>query len=262
MAPAIVFPFRRPDGSNGYSRLKFDNPRKSGGKPVKYESPKGQPNEIYLPPGVADVLDRPDADYLVTEGEKKSLTATQDGFSCIGLVGVYGWKDGRSERLLPALERIAWHGRPVRIVFDSDAADNPQVADAETRLAKHLADRGAVSCVVRLPAGANADGKPAKLESMIILSPTGRRICVSCSTPPTEPEPVGAAKCKESAAKLDPGSEAKEFLETSRQDGVYRLRFWRGTWWRWRNGGLSGMRARGSPHSTRFATGRSLSPSA
>ena len=29
IAPAIVFPFRRPDGSNGYSRPKFDNPRKS-----------------------------------------------------------------------------------------------------------------------------------------------------------------------------------------------------------------------------------------
>ena len=169
------------------------------------------------------------------------LKATQEGFSCIGLVGVFGWKDGRSERLLPALERVAWNGRPVRIVFDSDAADNPQVADAETRLAKHLMDRGAVVRVVRLPAGADADGKPAKVgldDYLLAHGPAEFRKLLDSAA---EPEPIGAAECKENAAGLDPGSEAKKFLATSRQDEVYRLRFWRGTWWRWRNGSYRGL---------------------
>ena len=40
-APAIVFPFTSADGHNGYHRIRPDHPRMSGGKPVKYESPKG-----------------------------------------------------------------------------------------------------------------------------------------------------------------------------------------------------------------------------
>ena len=101
MGAAIVFPYRRRDGTTPYCRLKFDNPRKIAGKLVKYESPKGQPNEIYLPPGVPELLERPESELLITEGEKKALKATQHGFSCIGLVGVFGWKDGRS-RTAPA----------------------------------------------------------------------------------------------------------------------------------------------------------------
>ena len=34
-------------------------PAKSGGKPIKYESPRGQPNQIYIPPKVAEVLPNP-----------------------------------------------------------------------------------------------------------------------------------------------------------------------------------------------------------
>ena len=41
---------------------------------------------------------------------------------------------------------------------------------------------------------------------------------------------------KTSASKIDPGVEAKLYLETNRYDDVFRLRFWRGTWWTWRGG--------------------------
>jgi putative DNA primase/helicase len=93
MVPAIVFPFTRADGSNGYSRCKPDRPRVDrAGKKVKYESPRGEPNEVYLPPGVAQYLSDPKQELLLTEGEKKSAAATEAGFPCIGLVGVYGWK--------------------------------------------------------------------------------------------------------------------------------------------------------------------------
>src|SRR5438309_1680371 len=48
IAPAIVIPFTAADGSNGYHRIRPDVPRRDrNGKPVKYESPKGQPNQIY-----------------------------------------------------------------------------------------------------------------------------------------------------------------------------------------------------------------------
>jgi putative DNA primase/helicase len=49
-------------------------------------------------------------------------------------------------------------------------------------------------------------------------------------------ETPGTASNKVNAAKLDPGDEARAFLESSQLDGVFRLRFWRGTWWRWARG--------------------------
>ena len=87
--PCIVIPFTDAEGRNGYCRIRPDNPRKSGGKPVKYESPRGQANQPYLPPGVAKVLSDIAQELLITEGEFKALAATQLGFPCIGLVGAY-----------------------------------------------------------------------------------------------------------------------------------------------------------------------------
>lgn len=141
MGPALVIPFTDTEGRNGYCRVKPDRPRTSRGKPVKYESPHGQPNQVYLPPGVAEVLGT-NQELLITEGEKKALAATQAGFPCIGLVGVFGWKPGKKETLLPAMERIAWQGRKVYVVFDNDGTPNPGVQAAESRLAAHLAERG------------------------------------------------------------------------------------------------------------------------
>ena len=100
IAPAMVIPFQGPDGSNGYVRIKPDTPRTSRGKPVKYESPRDRPNEIYIPPRTLDVIDDPAIGLIITEGEKKSLKADQEGFRCIGLVGVFGWKVAKAERLL------------------------------------------------------------------------------------------------------------------------------------------------------------------
>ena len=79
--PVLVFPYKDAEGRNGYCRVKPDHPRTSGGKLVKYESPRGQPNQIYLPPGVADVLADATRELLITEGEKKALAATASGVS-------------------------------------------------------------------------------------------------------------------------------------------------------------------------------------
>ena len=132
---ALVFRFRDFSGElNGYSRLKFDNPRKNRNqKPIKYESPVGQRNRLYLPPNTFQHLDDPRSEMLITEGEKKSAKADQEGFPCIGLVDVYGWKSGKSERLLPDLEQVNWQGCKTYIVFDSDLADKPKIRDAESR---------------------------------------------------------------------------------------------------------------------------------
>ncbi len=237
MAPALVFPFHAADGTNGYSRIKPDRPRRIGGKMVKYESPRGRGNQLYLPPGVAQVLDRPDVELLITEGEKKSLKATQEGFPCLGLVGVYGWKDGKSERLLPAMERIAWKGRPVRLVFDSDITRNENVQEAEARLAKHLADRGATVRVVRLPDGApDADGMPAKmgLDDFLVAHGLGElRKLLDSALDPVPQKPIDF---RARASDIEPCEEIQAYLKLTERDGLPRLRFWRGSWWLWQRG--------------------------
>ena len=57
IAPALVFPFKGPNGVNGYCRIKSDRPRTLKGKPVKYESPLGKPNEVFIPPNTFDALE-------------------------------------------------------------------------------------------------------------------------------------------------------------------------------------------------------------
>ena len=241
--PCLVFPFTDAEGRNGYCRIRPDHPRQSGGKPVKYESPRGQPNQVYLPPGVPGVLEDASRELLLTEGEKKALAATQAGFPTIGLVGVFGWKAGKKETLLPALERIAWKGRHVFIVFDSDIATKPEVQDAESRLAAHLKARGAIVKVVRLPQGEpGPDGKPVKVgldDWLVACQANGldlpeqvRKLLDGAE----EPTPPDGGKLKQAATEIDSVPEAATFIKLSEKDGVPRLRFWRGTWLLWRHG--------------------------
>src|SRR5262249_33513101 len=128
----------------------------------------------YFPPGTIAALKDPSAPLVITEGEKKSAKADQEGFPCIGLSGVYGWQKRRptdsagkkygERELIDDLAAITWEDRPVVIVFDSDAATNEDVLWAEWHLAQALIARGALVRVVRLPQGpAGEDGKPAKV---------------------------------------------------------------------------------------------------
>lgn len=151
---ALAFPYRSFETGEltGYVRLKLDDPRiDSDGKPIKYESPCGEPNQVYLPPGTFAALSDPSVELFITEGEKKAGKADQEGFPCLGLVGVFGWKARDEEQLVPELQQVAWQGRTVHIVFDSDAATKPQVQKAEERLAHLLRGCGAIVRIVRLP---------------------------------------------------------------------------------------------------------------
>jgi putative DNA primase/helicase len=233
----LVFPFFDIDERETYARLKPDTPRTTAGKKHKYESPFGRPNEVYLPPGVRDRLDDPTRELLITEGEKKSLKATQDGFGCIGLVGVHGWKKKDEAALLPTLERIAWQGRQVYIAFDSDVANKPAVQSAETWLCHHLKNRGAIVKVMRLPEGPPDDsGTPAKMgidDYLIAHGPGELRKLLDTAQDPAE---VVGRRERPAAEKADPAAEAMKFLETAKRDGVLRLRYWSGSFWFWSAG--------------------------
>jgi len=237
--PAIVFPFVDTVGRNGYARVKPDHPRQSDGRVVRYESPRSQPNQIYLPPGVPDVLADPTQALLFTEGEKKSLCVAQHDFPCIGLVGVYGWKAKDDEAFLPALDRTEWENRPVYILFDSDIATNGDVQAAESRLVAQLENRGARVKVCRIPERpAGTDGKPTKqgIDDYVVAQ-------VAKGVDPKEAirKLLDAAEqatneVKFPAKNADAGREADSFLQAVGHDGLPTLRSWRGGWMRWSKG--------------------------
>lgn len=167
LGPCLMIPF---PGAEGYVRAKPDKPLPytdgngkvkldEHGKPKvrKYESPKGRPNRVYIPPAVRPVLCDPSVELFITEGEKKAAKATQEGFPCLGLVGIYGWvvKDSDPKALIDDLAQIVWPGRRVCLVFDSDAVRKPEVLRAEYDLCETLKRHQAKVVAVRLP-----DGRP------------------------------------------------------------------------------------------------------
>lgn len=231
--PCIVYPFIGPDGANGYYRVKWDRPPKDKkGGVQKYSSPTGRPNEIYLPAATRPLLESPDVPLVITEGEKKALCADQNGFPCIGLTGVHAWKQKDVEDLLPSLNRLKWEGRKIYIAFDSDSAENPNVADGLARLAMLLQNRGAVVKVARLPTGPAAeDGKPQKVGLDDFIVANGAPALHKLLAEATDPEPPDPALVKSPVADLDPADEVKAYLATGELDGVSRLRFWRGAFW-------------------------------
>jgi len=154
----IIYP-NAPD----FSRLKLRYPKEGG---AKYLSDKGSGNQPYIPFDTQKALESGDSTALIfiTEGEKKAAKATLENFPCIGLTGVYGWKDKRSG-FLPELAAMNWQGRKVCIVFDSDRADNHKVLRAERALAGELTQRGAEVFILSLPA--ETDGEKNGLDDYL-----------------------------------------------------------------------------------------------
>src|SRR4029453_618269 len=103
-----------------YSRVRIDTPGPDG---KRYRSPQSQGNRLYVPPTLAaDVLPDPTKALYVTEGELKALAATQYGFPCVAIAGVWSWKTRLHGKSLPIgdLDRVAWTGRTTILVFDND----------------------------------------------------------------------------------------------------------------------------------------------
>jgi hypothetical protein len=163
LGSCLLIPFHDRDGRrNGYARLKPDRPRtaKGDGKLVKYESPCGKPNRAYFPVAALAAVRTAGARLLLSEGEKKSLAATQAGFPCIGLTGVWSWQQKRKNKdgprkLIKDLDGENWQGRQAVIAFDSDLADKPEVQWAEYYLADTLKAKGALVKAIHLPPGPN-----------------------------------------------------------------------------------------------------------
>lgn len=155
---------------SGYYRLKLRREIQTQEGKVKYLSPKkelGKGNHAYILPEVEKLLKNysPDKPIFITEGEKKAAKATLEGFPCIGLGGVWNFKDG-DNNFLPQLDQYIWHNRTSYITYDSDITQKHNVRHAELRLATELINRRARSYSVRLPN--ESDGSKNGLDDFLV----------------------------------------------------------------------------------------------
>lgn len=143
----IVFPYPYVEG---FVRIRLDEPiyssKQDDGygnvrrqREIRYLSPKGSSNHLYLPVS-KEVLEATGSQLYIAEGEKKTLSLIQAGLSAIGVAGVWSWRTKKDT--VDEFNIVNWK-RPVTIVFDSDVTTRREVRTALKALADELTDRGA-----------------------------------------------------------------------------------------------------------------------
>jgi hypothetical protein len=171
----------------------------------KYLGAPGAANRLYIPPGITleDLADL-DTPIAIVEGEKKALALSRltnhesDRLRSIpvAIPGVWNWrgvigKTGgpKGERLdvkgpIPDLSRIAWDGRTVFILFDSNIHTNEEVRKARNGLGRHLTKAGAKVRHATLPEDCGVNGVddllaawgPARVLDLFAKSTSGARL--------------------------------------------------------------------------------------
>lgn len=154
--PALLIPVWSVHGEIALYQVRPDEPRIAGGKPVKYETPRGARMVLDVPPSVRAKLRDPRVPLVITEAPRKADSAASLGLCCVALLGVWNWR-GTNElggkTALADWEAIALKGRAALIAFDSDVMTKPAVAEALERLKTFLEHRGADVMVIYLPPG-------------------------------------------------------------------------------------------------------------
>lgn len=149
-----VIPYTNKGGGfmDGVVNFRLDKPLPSpdmGKKPRKYIRPVGSNARLYIPFPTWKILDDIIIPLIITEGEKKVLKATQEGFYSIGISGVWNW----SSQKMPIADfnSLKIKNRTFYVVFDGDKETNFNVKLAQNRLAKMLVKKGAQVKIVDLP---------------------------------------------------------------------------------------------------------------
>jgi putative DNA primase/helicase len=163
MTPSLVIPLYKPNGQHGLYQIRPDTPRIGpNGKPLKYEFPCRAHVCLDVPPlpWVFDALKNPAVPLLFTEGTKKADAAASQGLACVAAIGVWNWRGTNKhggKMTLPDLDDIAWNGRDVFLVYDSDVMVKEPVHTALARLAGVLQNRDAHVQYIYLPSGPHGE---------------------------------------------------------------------------------------------------------
>ena len=144
---------------NNFSRFRAFYDSKSKGRNPRYLQRKDSGNRLYVAHAVKPVLNDPSIPLYITEGEKKTLKATQEGLLCIGLSGLWNWKNKGSKNLIADFDLLAVKDRNVYIVPDNDWLHankhgyRKNLKQAVYALADKLKERQARVFIVELPQG-------------------------------------------------------------------------------------------------------------
>lgn len=160
--------------SNYYTqRLRHPNNR------GKYLNPKGETTKLFRPLELSvEKLQDKNFPIIITEGCKKAIKATLEGFNCISLGGVYNWKqkprednigvesyEDDSQDIIPDLRNFDVSGKVIYLCYDSDMFYKTQVKQALYRLAAYLlVEKNAIVKLAILP-----NGKAKGLDDYLIM---------------------------------------------------------------------------------------------
>jgi len=151
---ALAFPYP----GNGFVRLKVFPPYVDrDGHKVKYLQKKGSGVHLYIPPGIEAMLHDPNVPFFLTEGEKKGLKAAQEGLCCVGIGGIWNWKESGKDGLIPEIKTVPLLDRQVFLVPDSDFIQNPKVLHAVYCLGIELEKLGAKVEIICVPESISED---------------------------------------------------------------------------------------------------------
>jgi hypothetical protein len=185
----------------------------------KYLGAPGGGNRLYIPPGITlEQLANVKIPLAIAEGEKKALAlrrlasheSSEPRFIPVAIPGVWNWraKVGKTggpngewldiKGPIPDLSRIAWTGRTVFIIFDSNVHTNEDVKRARKGIARELTTRGAEVKLVNLPEDCGVNGiddllaawGPTRVVELIAGAVDGTRMHVVPS-PQFESRPTG-----------------------------------------------------------------------
>lgn len=152
--PGLLNAYRIPY-ENGFARFRCFY--REGIKGPKYFQRKNTGNRLYIPANI-DCTKLKDAGVPIyfTVGEKKALKACQEGLLCVGLSGLWNWKNKNDENLIPDFDLINFKNRAVLIVPDDDWLSQNKngykknLKKAVYRLAGKLKEGGASVWIVNL----------------------------------------------------------------------------------------------------------------
>jgi putative DNA primase/helicase len=138
------------------------------GRERKYLYPGGQRTRLDCHPRCFPMLSDPTKPLWITEGQKKGDSLVTRGQCSLALLGVWNWR-GRNDKggtmALPDWQSVALNNRDIRIVFDSDVVEKPQVRQALEALAQFLSAKQATVHVAYLP---SADGAKVGVDDFLL----------------------------------------------------------------------------------------------
>jgi hypothetical protein len=203
--PGLLLPVWTPDGTNPLCAYRPDFPRVDArNRELKYEIPVGVSARLDVPPRCRPLLRDPAVPLWMSEGQKKGDALATHGLCTAVLLGVWNFK-GRNELggtvLLADFDLIAWNGRLVYIVFDSDLMRKKEVRAALDRLTEHLRRKGATVVPVYLPPG--PDGRKVGVDDYLLAHSVAELEALAAAPrPEAKPAPPAIELLDEAPADL------------------------------------------------------------